>query len=103
MCIRGQTEQELLCGFCFTEQGDGSCQVLSLAAHRVQVHEALHQGAIATPAISNLTRLADTPDPEVLGADVKVQELKLRDQLIQTTSRGYSVTAWKEDMKTGSF
>lgn len=49
--------------FCFTEQGDGSGQVLPLAAARVQIDEALHQVTVATPAVSNLTRLAHASDP----------------------------------------
>lgn len=52
---------QCICG-CFTEQGDGTGQILSLASTAVQLYQPLHQVTIATPAITNLTRITHTPE-----------------------------------------
>uniref|UniRef100_A0A3B3XRR7 RING-type domain-containing protein n=1 Tax=Poecilia mexicana TaxID=48701 RepID=A0A3B3XRR7_9TELE len=48
----------------FTEQGDGSGQVLPLVPSLVQLHEAHHQVTVATVSITNEPRLAQTPAAE---------------------------------------
>lgn len=45
----------------FTEQGDGSGQVLLLVPSLVQLHEARHQVTVATVSITNEPRLTETP------------------------------------------
>jgi len=44
-----------------TKHGDGSGQLFSLAAAPVQLDQPLHQGAIATVSVTNLTRLTHAP------------------------------------------
>ena len=46
----------------FTKQGNGSGQIFSLAPTPVQLYQPLHQVTIATPAITNLTRITHTPE-----------------------------------------
>lgn len=50
-----------ICGS-FTKQGDGAGQIFSLVSTPVQLYQPLHQVTIATPAVTNLTRITHTPE-----------------------------------------